>query len=406
MADMIIYIIKSTVYLTVFYAFFMLVMRKTTFFRLNRVMFMAETFICMLLPLMNIRFEGDINTPMAMLENVLNPAATQAGTTSDRIMLGARTDSTADIIGILFLAGAFASSCVTASSYLMMRKMMKCTGITMIDGHAIRITDSDIPSFSWGRDIVIGRKDLEKNPAVLTHEMMHVRCGHSYDLIAYAVVTTLQWFNPLVWIARKELKMLHEYEADELTIREGIDAAQYQLLLVQKAVGEKRFQLANGFNRSKLKNRISMMHKEKSSRWMKLSYILCIPMLAAAMCCCSEGLTETETRVAPVPYSELEVKPRFQGQDDRAFSKWINMNLIYPKEAKEKNIQGRVMAGFTIDERGKITDIRILNGADPLLDKEALRVLSLSPDWEPGRVDGKAVPVSYSFPVIFLLRQP
>lgn len=400
MAELIIYIIKNTVYLSVFYAFFMLVMRKTTFFRLNRIAFLTGTFICMVLPLVSIRIPGDMTAPMTLIENALNH--TDAGTlSSGRILLGARTSSTKDIIGIILMAGAAVSLCMTIRSYIMMRRMMKETCVSHIDGFRVRIMDNDSASFSWGRDIMISRKDMEENPAILTHEMMHVRCGHSFDIMAYTVVTTLQWFNPLVWIARKELKMLHEYEADEMTINQGMDAARYQLLLVRKAVGEKRFHLANGFNHSKLKNRISMMHRERSSRGMKLAYMLFLPILAGCMCCCSEWVHEN---VSPVPYSQIEVKPRFQGDDERAFSRWVNTQLIYPKEAKENNIQGRVMMGFTIDTKGKLTDVKVLSGADPILDKEATRVLESSPEWEPATMDGKPVPVAYSFPVIFQLR--
>ena len=82
----------------------------------------------------------------------------------------------------------------------------------------------------------------------------------------------LQWFNPLVWILRTELKMLHEYEADEAVINQGIDAKQYQLLLVKKAVGAQRFQLANGFNHAKLKNRITMMQSTKTNKFRRLLY--------------------------------------------------------------------------------------------------------------------------------------
>ena len=290
----------------------------------------------------------------------------------------------------------------------------------------IRVIEEDIPSFSWGRHIVIGRKDLKENPAILTHERMHVRCGHSFDLMAYTIVTTLQWFNPIAWIARTELKMLHEYEADELTINKGIDAAQYQLLLVKKAVGAKRFQLANGFNHSKLKNRITMMHKNKTNKWMRLAYFLCIPALIGAMCCCaqntkadntpapaamsdnavqakpgSQSISDTPEKKEAVPFNQVEVKPTFNGGDAGNFSKWVNQQLEYPETCKKEGISGRVTLSFTVSETGKVTDVKVLRGVHEDLDNEAIRVVSSSPDWIPGIADGKAVAIKYTFPVLF-----
>ena len=145
-----------------------------------------------------------------------------------------------------------------------MRKMIKSAKNTDIDGMPVRVTEAEIPSFSWGRHIVINRKDLEENPSILTHERMHIRCMHSMDLMAYTIVTTLHWFNPLVWIARTELKMLHEYEADELTINQGIDAKSYQQLLVIKVVGNRLQPFTNNLNHGSLKKRITMMYKKKS----------------------------------------------------------------------------------------------------------------------------------------------
>ena len=496
MTGAILYIIKSTLYLSVFYTFFMLVMRKTTFFRLNRIAFITGTFLCLGLPFIDISLPEHVgmNMPITIIENAL------IGPESEPIMLegalvswagSAQPGQKIPLIGILFIAGAVASLLFTARSYMMMRKMIKTANITYKDGMPVRITEAETPSFSWGSHIVINRKDLEENPAILTHERMHVRCMHSMDLMAYSIVTTLHWFNPLVWIARTELKMLHEYEADDKTINQGIDATQYQLLLVKKAVGAKRFQLANGFNHSKLKNRITMMHKNKTNKWMRLTYILCVPALILTMCFCSNPKTEGNDEIRfdglsvsalspkakaefkdfsaaefdefikncgddpkfiivdihpcdneevvkrfrdylnqkeillvnppeaegqtaaseeeysdkePVPFQLVDEKPTFQGGDANKFSQWVNSNLNYPDEAKEKGIQGRVTISFTVSSSGKVCDVKVLRGVDPILDKEALKVVEASPEWTPGKSNGKPVAVTYTFPVIFHLR--
>lgn len=490
MGGFILYIIKSTLFLTIFYSFFMLVMRRTTFFRFNRIAFILGTAICMVLPFMNIELPAGnaINAPIMAIESALNPEITALP--GSVITAGESPLTDIRIIDVLFIAGALISFVTTAASYAGMRRMMDTVRGTASDGMCIKVIDKDFPSFSWGKTIVISRKDLTENPAILTHETMHVKCGHSIDLLAYTVITTLHWFNPLIWIARTELKMLHEYEADELTIKKGIDATQYQLLLVKKAVGAKRFRLANGFNHSKLKNRISMMHKNKTNKWMRLAYILCVPALIGAMCCCSnrnnsvneeeqaipfellftdcsaqitssdghigatlrdftisqlediinaarhsgelsinvtygsdvddrmiellkEGIRDMDVnkeisgiQISPeaIPFQMVEVKPTFQGGDANTFSRWVNTNLVYPKEAAENKIQGRITLQFTVSETGKVTNVKVLRGVDPLLDKEAVRVIELSPDWTPGKSNGRNVPVTFTFPVIYQLR--
>jgi TonB family protein len=244
---------------------------------------------------------------------------------------------------------------------------------------------------------------------------MHVKKLHSFDNALFFVVTVFHWFNPLVWITLSELKLLHEYEADEAVIQNGIDATQYQLLLVKKAVGENRFSLANGFQHSKLKNRINMMLMKQTSGWMRFAYLLLLPVLAGAMFACNpareqdgdlvldEEQLETKAADETVPFQLVEVKPTFNGGDANKFSEWVNSQLKYPEAAKEASAQGRVILQFTVGADGKVGNVSVLRGAHEALDAEALRVVSASPDWTPGKRDGKAVPVTYTFPVVFRL---
>ncbi len=105
-----------------------------------------------------------------------------------------------------------------------------------------------------------------------------------------------------------------------------------------------------------------------------------------------------------IPAAVVEEKPKFMGGDENEFTKWVFKNMTYPEIAKENNIQGRVICSFVVTSEGKVTDVKILRGVDPSLDKEAIRVISMSPKWTPGRQRNKAVRVKYTFPVIFQLR--
>ena len=105
-----------------------------------------------------------------------------------------------------------------------------------------------------------------------------------------------------------------------------------------------------------------------------------------------------------IPFQLVEEKPSFQGGDANQFSKWVNQRLVYPEIAKENGVQGRVTLQFTVEKDGTVTKVRVLRGVDPSLDKEAVRVVSMSPKWKPGKQRDRAVPVTYTFPVIFQLR--
>ena len=105
-----------------------------------------------------------------------------------------------------------------------------------------------------------------------------------------------------------------------------------------------------------------------------------------------------------IPFQLVEEKPSFQGGDANQFSKWVNQRLVYPEIAKENGVQGRVTLQFTVEKDGSVTKVKVLRGVDPSLDKEAVRVVSQSPKWKPGKQRDRAVPVAYTFPVIFQLR--
>ena len=198
MNELIIYIIKATLYISVFQSFYLLVMRKTTFLRLNRIVFLAGTFLCLILPFVKVRMpvESAVISPIALIEEAISSEPM----TLPAAMVGAEVPVNWPrlIISAILVSGAVISLIVTGISYIRMSRMIRSVKAVMVDGIPVKIIEEEIPSFSWGRHIVIGRKDLEENPAILTHERMHVRCGHSFDLMAYTIVTTLQWFNPLV----------------------------------------------------------------------------------------------------------------------------------------------------------------------------------------------------------------
>jgi protein TonB len=117
-----------------------------------------------------------------------------------------------------------------------------------------------------------------------------------------------------------------------------------------------------------------------------------------------EVVEEEVVEEEAIPFQLVEEKPSFQGGDANQFSKWVNSRLVYPEIAKENGVQGRVTLQFTVEKDGTVTKVKVLRCVDPSLDKEAVRVVSMSPKWKPGKQRDRAVPVTYTFPVIFQLR--
>ena len=422
MTGFLIYILKSTLLLAVFDAFFLLVMRRSGWFRFNRITLLAGSAACLLLPLIPFRVNR-ATLYSTWLEPVVVAAGDQAEPAVAATANGMSFSWQAFVLA-LYLLGALVALVFYLRSYGLMFRLLRRTPSERRDGYTLHLIAQETPSFSWLRHIVIARSDYERYPAILTHERAHVRCGHSVDLLLASLLTVLQWFNPLVWICRSELKLLHEYEADDFVLKQGIDATQYQLLLVKKAVGEKRFLLANGFNHAQLKNRITMMQTTTKAAWKKLFLLLLLPLLAGTTLLLAERVTPvtdviplaeepvvTPSEILPEPppeepvkYSLLEAKPRFQdGDAGQSFPRWVNENLKYPQEAVKDSLQGRVTLQFTIEKDGSVTDVHVLRGCAPVLDEEAIRVVSQSPKWTPGYINGEPVRVVYNFPVLFQL---
>ena len=426
MTSFLLYIARAGLYLGLFYAFYLLVMRRTTFFRLNRTLLLAGSFLCLLLPLIRLRTVK----LLAVASDLTMVAASEPAEQALRAAFPWK-----EILLALFVVGAIATLALYLVSAWKMGRLIRNGESLEREGCKLVLLDEDIPSFSWGRTVVMSRKDLEQNPAIFTHELMHVRCLHSVDLLLFLPLQMLFWWNPLVWITREELRLLHEYEADERVIQKGIDATQYQLLLVRKAVGEHRFTLASGFQHSKLKNRIAMMLKPTSSAWIRWSYLALLPVLAAFMFACNpakntesepaqaeeespalesqefvtEQVISTERIDSPekeaVPFPLIYHKPTFNGGDAGKFSEWVNSQLVYPEKAKKDGAQGRVILQFTVGTDGEVHNVKVLRGVREDLDAEAVRIVSASPKWGPGyNADGEAVPVTYNFPIVYKLK--
>ena len=226
--------------------------------------------------------EEDILSDHASAESVaaVQPSVSEAVETSRGVDIPWRQ------IGIvIYLAGVAAVIFVTVRSIVGLHRLMRRGRCERLDdGTTLVRMDENVAPISWCRNIVISERDLRENgAAILAHERAHVRLHHSLDLLLVDLAGAVQWFNPAMWLLRRDLRAIHEYEADAAVIASGVDARSYQLLLIRKAVGGRWYSIANSFNHSKLKNRITMMLREKSLRRTRARALLLLPLAGLAL---------------------------------------------------------------------------------------------------------------------------
>jgi TonB family protein len=445
----------------VFYLFYRLLLSRETFHRFNRVALLSILLLSCLLPLVEVTVEEqtEVHQTMMTLEQWLMLADMMNTADTTDLQAEEVTVTWIQVALLVYLAGILLFALRNGYSLLKLGGLLKSGRkenlSKYIDGGekvTLIVHDRDIAPFSWMKCIVISEKDLDENGReILIHELAHIQNRHSWDLLVADICIFFQWFNPASWLLKQELQNIHEYEADETVIEKGVDAKQYQLLLIKKAVGTRLYSMANSFNHSKLKKRITMMLKEKSNPWAKLKYLYILPVAAIAVTAFARPeISETAEEISAVKVNDLtaiveakaiksteesvqistvsqdtvkvnyvptevsrklqgtavfevvEEMPEFPGGVD-AMMEYLQKELRYPESAKEKGIQGRVTVQFIIDKEGNVTNSKVTRSVDKDMDAEAIRLVKAMPKWKPGMQKGKAVAVKYTVPVVFRL---
>ena len=660
MTEFLIYQGKAAIALAVFYMFYRLLLSKETFHRFNRIVLLGTAAISFVLPLCVITLKEVVVVPA-----LTGSSETFVGEVAETVAMVPEVSEPVwpVVLCAVFAIGALAVLAHVAVSVIGIRRMIRSGSRQALEsGETLIITETDTAPFSWMKYIVISREDYESGYSqILTHEKAHIALRHSWDILFVDMITALQWFNPAIWMLKADLRALHEFEADDAVLRSGANIKEYQYLLIRKAVSKSGYSVANSFNHSTLKARITMMLNKKSSRMSAWKALYVIPLVGISLVATAEtkvdyryedqqpeAVTDTlegkdsknslpepeseftkknlregrfivdkenntftlhyfdadckelqvkytgldlnkniymhngavvtqdmmmkaakddsdaviivaylkgENRVSaaitktgpyitgtintieqqdgftlkssihlrtadnkeadvdmndlvivvngermpegfdvntidpktitsmevlktekaleeyntdkgvivittdpskandkkpvpdiyidgkkatseevaalpanpkgyiepdgtvqliteeksaekkePVPFQHLGQQPTFNGGNANEFSKWVAANMKYPEKCRQSKIQGRVTLQFTITEKGEVTDVRVLRGVNEDLDKEALRVVSQSPRWTPGKdKDGNIVPVSFTFPVLFQL---
>ena len=444
-----IYILKSSVCLVLFYLFFRVLLSKETFHRFNRVALLGVLFLSLLIPFIEVTTNHQVEVQQTMLtiEQVLLMAEMEPATvdaTGGVAVHEVASLSWIEILLLVYLSGIIFFACRNLYSLIRLFRLIHSGKREKLEnGTTLVVHEQEIAPFSWMKYIVISRKDLEENGReILIHEAAHIRHRHSIDLLVADICIFFQWFNPGAWLLKQELQNIHEYEADETVINEGVNAKEYQLLLIKKAVGTRLYSMANSFNHSKLKKRITMMLKEKSNPWARLKYLYVLPLAAIAVTAFARPeISEKMEEISAVKVNDLaEIVQEKVLQDTVKVSKDEKKDALVVTGVKSKEeeeivifevveqmpeypggmsalqkylsekiagspikgkVGGRVMVGFTVAETGKIKDVRVLQSDEASLNQEAERIVSEMPDWIPGKQRGRPVPVKYTVPIRF-----
>ncbi len=281
-----IYSLKVAFCLIAFYLVFKLLLSKETFHTFNRWVLLLVMVVSILLPWLKVTTAEPtaIAEGMISLESIIASAEvvnddTQEGLSAIQLLF---------IIYIIGIAVFFLREVVSVVRlFRLIRRgtplTAEQTGVSQ-QGVQVVVMKNEIAPFSWFRRVVLSEKDFRENPReILTHELAHIRLGHSWDVAVCNLLIIFQWWNPAAWLLKRELQNVHEFEADEAVINRGVDAKQYQLLLIRKSVGERLFSMANNLNHQSLKKRITMMTTKKSSPWQKAKVLVALPMAALAV---------------------------------------------------------------------------------------------------------------------------
>ena len=287
------YSLKSAFVLMLLYVPYALLLRKESFFRINRMVLLMILLLSFVLPLINIQtlsWDSHPVVQVAQQQMLEIGMPVKVATYLPEVTVHGKNNSIQiswfHIASLVFAIGALVILLWQIGQIVRMGHVIRSGSLwhQQEEGVNIYCHADDVSPFSWMKNIVISAKDYEENSReILLHEKGHVRALHSWDLLLLAMLQVLQWWNPFVYILGYSLRDVHEYEADDSVLRSGVSAKAYQLLLIRKVVGASSYTFANNFDHSLTLKRITMMQKSKSNVWMRSKVLYIIPMATLAL---------------------------------------------------------------------------------------------------------------------------
>ncbi|GAB4022056.1 TonB family protein [Spirosoma koreense] len=407
------YLLTASLYLLLFYGCYWLLLRRSTFFGLNRVYLLASVILSLALPL--VKLPAGTAESLALVNLTLptlvigTAAPTETGTWSLTQVLWAIYG-----LGVLVMLVRFVLNLRSVFRLIGQGTAERKPTYTLVRLPQVLTSTKPAPSFSFGRYLVLNHTDALSGPDVLLHhEEAHIRQYHTVDVLFLELMQAAFWFNPVLWLYKHSLQEVHEFLADRAVLQ--TPQPDYPRILVAYALNVSPTALLTPFvSKSTLKQRIVMLHKPASSRRQLLGYALALPLAALlTMCTQSEpdqplagsgqaGAQASARQVNGEIYTVVEQQPEFPG-GMAELGNYMKRNLKYPSAAKKAHVQGRVFVRFVVTTTGEITDVQILKGIGYGADAEAVRVVKQMPRWTPAKQDGQVVNVQYNLPINFQL---
>lgn len=422
MNEIVAYFLQSGINLAILFGIYWLFLRRDTFYQANRYYLLASLVVSLIFPLIKIPVDvGSRAEYLHMLQPVVITPRQVAGQIQGNGSMG-------NLLLLIYLIGSGYFIVRLFLQLLQIIHLINRYGITHYRGLKLVIMEDNYVPFSMFNLVFVQRRQLKNQgiDKIIEHEKAHIIQHHTIDLLLLEIFVVFQWFNPFIWLTRKSLKNIHEYLADRRVLTQGYNAGEYQQLLLNETFGVQFIALSNNFNQSLTKKRFIMMTKKRSSGMGLIKRILIIPAALALTFAFAVNYTgnvrannqiqkATTTTAAdeillgasvapqeePV-YTVVEEMPKFPGGQE-ALLKYMVANVKYPENARKNGVQGTVFISFVVKKDGQVSNAKVLRGVDEELDKEALRVVSEMPKWNPGKEKGKPVKVQFNLPVAFKL---
>jgi TonB family protein len=422
MDNYITYLLQSSLCLTVFLLFYLLLLKKETFYLGNRFYLIATACFSVFVPLFKILlpstgYTEEITYFMAPVfitnKNLPHTSAINWFQLSEVVYFA--------VTSVLLFIFIFK----VIKIFLLMKKNES----VQLKGQKIIVLEKGGTPFSFLNTIFLTQEQIT-DPSVnsiIEHEKKHICQFHSMDMILFEIIKIMQWFNPFAWIFKKEIEAQHEFSADSGLMSDGININEYKNVLVAYSFGTGGSTVTNNFN-SLLKRRLEMISKQKSHAFGKVKLFFTLPLMAfllmfisvvnGSMLFASGNLQqdkqEKKSKKSSVSttlqkddkektYTYVDQMPVFPGGDEGLFS-FISKNIVYPEVAKNAGITGKIYVQFVVDKDGSVTNVKVQKGIGGGCDEEAVRVVKLMPKWIPGKNKGELVKTRIAIPIVFALK--
>lgn len=412
MTIMIMYLLKLNIALILLFIFYKLMFTGDTFFSWRRATLIGMYFVAMLVPGM------DFSAWLSNSEGMTSIANEYATVVLPVVSISSEGRGALGWEGIALIVYSVVV-CV-----LLLRFLWQLISIILLKNNSqtayihdteVYLLTNDEGPFSFFNWIFINpeRHKSDEIEEIMMHELTHCQQLHSIDIIFAELFCVVFWFNPFVWLLKREVRLNLEYLADNSVLANGKDNKEYQYHLLGLTYRKNVATITNNFNVLPIKKRIKMMNKKETKGILKAKYMLYIPLVAMLLAVSNietiarnvakvTASVEIQRKPKKAPervYTVAEVMPTFKGN----LYQWLSENLRYPKDAVSRKEQGRVMVRFIVTDKGEVIKPEIVRSVTPSLDKEALRVVSKMPAWNPGRNGNKNVATKYMLPIIFSL---